>query len=130
MNYKTLKTLCLSISLTLVTSVLFAQQGVVTVNQNAEIPALLELKKQINTEDEDSNRYKIQIYSGLRPAAESAENRFDSAFNSWSSKLLYQEPNYKVWVGSFRTRIEADRAFIKIKKEFPNAFILKPKKKN
>ncbi|RLJ65701.1 sporulation related protein [Lacinutrix venerupis] len=130
MNTKSLKILCLSLGLTLSSSIIFAQQGTVTINQNPEISTLLELKKQINTEDEDSNRYKIQIYSGSRTRAESIENSFDSSFNSWSSKLVYETPNYKIWVGSFRTRLEADKALMKIKKKFPSAFIFKPKKKD
>ena len=129
MNIKTLKTLCLSFGLTLTSSFLFAQDGTVTVNQDPEISTLLELKKQINNENEDTDRYKIQIYSGSRQGAESKENSFDSAFNSWSSKLVYETPNYKIWVGSFRTRLEADKALMKIKKKFPSAFIFKPKKK-
>ncbi|APX99320.1 SPOR domain-containing protein [Lacinutrix venerupis] len=130
MNTKSLKILCLSLGLTLSSSIIFAQQGTVTINQNPEISTLLELKKQINAEDEDSNRYKIQIYSGSRTRAESIENSFDSSFNSWSSKLVYETPNYKIWVGSFRTRLEADKALMKIKKKFPSAFIFKPKKKD
>ncbi|OIQ15828.1 SPOR domain-containing protein [Lacinutrix sp. MedPE-SW] len=108
-----------------------AQEGSVKISQNEEITSLLELKKQINTEDKDSDRYKIQIFSGSRERAESMENSFDSSFNSWPSSLVYETPNYKVWVGSFRTRLEADRALMKIKKKFPTgSFIFKPKKKD
>jgi len=130
MNLKTLKNLCFSLALLLSSSVVFGQQGTVVINQQPEISTLLELKKEINIEEEDNDRYKIQIYSGSRQEAESVENNFDSTFNSWSSKLEYETPNYKIWVGSFRTRLEAERALIKIKKKFPNAFIFKPKKKS
>jgi len=130
MNIKPLKILCLSLGLTLTSSYVIAQEGTVTVNQDPEISAILKLKKQINNEDEDSDRYKIQIYSGSRQRAESIENSFDSTFNSWSSKLVYETPNYKVWVGNFRTRLEADKALLKVKKNFPSAFIFKPKKKS
>ncbi|WP_055435936.1 SPOR domain-containing protein [Lacinutrix algicola] len=130
MNIKPLKILCLSLGLTLSSSYVLAQEGTVTVNQDPEISAILKLKKQINNEDEDSDRYKIQIYSGSRQRAESIENSFDSTFNSWSSKLEYETPNYKVWVGNFRTRLEADKALLKVKKNFPSAFIFKPKKKS
>ncbi|AUC83280.1 SPOR domain-containing protein [Lacinutrix sp. Bg11-31] len=129
MNIKSLKILCLSLGLTFSSCIVLAQQGTVIVNQDPEITALLKLKKQINNEDEDSDRYKIQIYSGSRAKAESTENSFDGAYNSWSSKLVYETPNYKIWVGSFRTRLEADKALKKIKNKFPSAFIFKPKKR-
>jgi hypothetical protein len=45
-----------------------------------------------------------------------------------ASKLVYETPNYKIWVGNFRTRLEADRALVKVKSKFPTAFIFKPKK--
>ncbi len=121
----------MSLALTLTSSIVLAQQGTVVVNQDPEITTLLKLKKQINSEDEDSDRYKIQIYSGSRTQAESVENSFDNSFNSWSSKLVYETPNYKIWVGSFRKRIEAERALKEINKKFPTGtFIFKPKKKN
>ncbi|AEH01210.1 SPOR domain-containing protein [Lacinutrix sp. 5H-3-7-4] len=112
-------------------SVSNAQNGSLDISQDEEISNLLKLKKEINTEDNDTNRYKIQIFSGSRERAESMENSFDSSFNSWPSSLVYETPNYKVWVGNFRTRLEADRALMKIKKKFPTgSFIFKPKKKD
>jgi len=40
--------------------------------------------------------------------------------------MKYETPNYKVWVGRFRTRMEADRKLVKVKKLFPNAFLFTP----
>src|SRR5690554_1684608 len=83
------------------TGVNFAQQGAIIVNQDSEITRLLALKKEINTNEDASDRYKIQIFSGRRGAAESSEAEFKSNYTKWSSKLVYETPNYKVWVGSF-----------------------------
>ena len=47
MNYKSLKIVCLSLALLLTTGIVFGQQGTVDMNQNPEISALLQLKKQI-----------------------------------------------------------------------------------
>ena len=111
------------------TSISFAQQGEVIVNQDQKIATLLKLKKEVNSDENSSNRYKIQIYSGRRGNAEKAELDFKYSYGQWSSKVVYETPNYKTWVGSFRSRLEADRALLKIKRKFPNAFIFKPKKK-
>ena len=107
----------------------YAQQGDVSVNQDHEITKLLDLKKEINSDENSSSRYKIQIYSGRRANAEKAESDFRYSYDQWSSKVVYETPNYKTWIGSFRSRLEADRALLKIKRKFPNAFIFKPKKK-
>jgi hypothetical protein len=32
-------------------------------------------------------------------------------------------------VGNFMTRLEADRALLKIQKQFPNAFVFRPERK-
>lgn len=107
-------------------SVSNAQEGTVIINQDKEIEALLEIKKDIEI---SSDRYKIQIFSGAsRNAAEAARAKFTETYSDWSSSIEYQTPNYKIWVGNFRNRLEADRALLRIKKTFINAFIFKPKK--
>lgn len=105
-----------------------AQQGNVTINQDPAISTLLDLKTEINANDEGSRRYKIQIFSGDHSKAEEVITAFKYSYDEWSPKKVYETPNYKVWVGNFRTKLEADRALVKIKKKFPSAFPFKPKK--
>ncbi|MFG6684979.1 SPOR domain-containing protein [Mariniflexile sp. HNIBRBA6329] len=106
----------------------FSQQGSVVVNQDKKITTLLEVKKEMNKNEPDSDRYKIQIYSGNRSSAESAQREFNSNFTDWKATLEYETPNFKIWAGNYRTRLEADRALKKIKNKFPAAFIFRPKK--
>lgn len=107
-----------------------AQNGQLEVNQDPQINELLALKKQLNNTENTSGRYSIQVYSGNRQSAEKTKTEFRNNFDQWKVTLVYEEPNYKVWVGNFKTRLEADRAFVDIQKEFPSAFIFKPKPKN
>ena len=104
-----------------------AQQGTVSINQDEKITTLLDLKKSLN--EETTDRYKIQIYSGNRVSAQKAKEKFQSKYNSWNPSMVFETPNYKIWAGNFRTRLEADRALKQIKKNFSGAFIFKPKKK-
>lgn len=104
----------------------YAQEGHVSINQDEHIAKLLELKKSMN--DEDVDRYKIQIYNGNRQDAYAAQKKFSSVFSDWNPSIHFEQPNFKIWVGNFRTRLEADRALKRIKKEFSSAFIFKPKK--
>ena len=110
----------------LATSSCFAQQGHVTINQDQKISQLLNLKKEMNSNEV---HYKIQIYNGNRADAYEAQTEFKTSFSDWRSEIKYESPNFKIWVGNFRTRLEADRAIKRIKKKFPSAFIFKPKKK-
>ncbi|MFI1744460.1 SPOR domain-containing protein [Thalassobellus sediminis] len=111
------------------TTSIFSQEGTLSLNQDKKIETLLDLKKEINKNENDSDRYKIQIYNGNRLGAQTAQKEFKESFKDWSSTDKYEEPNFKVWVGNFRTRLEADRALKRIKTKFPSAFIFKPLKK-
>jgi hypothetical protein len=101
-----------------------AQEGKVTIDQDKDITTLLEYKKDLSTVD----LYKIQVFQGNRSGAEAAKIQFANLYNEWPTSMEYETPNYKIWVGNFRSRLEADKALIKIKKNYTNAFIFKPKK--
>ncbi|WP_397364717.1 SPOR domain-containing protein [Olleya sp. R77988] len=106
----------------------YAQQGTVVINEDPTIAELLEIKKTLNKDEKNSDRYKIQIYSGSRTTAESVKSKFDGSVGKWRSQLVFEAPNYKIWVGNFRSRLEADRALVAVQKKFGDAFIFKPKK--
>lgn len=105
-----------------------AQVGVVTVNQDEKIPEMLELKKTLEKENELSDGYTIQLFYGDLSGANEIQKEYKKKYTNWPSSIEYETPNYKVWVGNFNSRIEADRAQIEIHKNFPAAFILRPNK--
>lgn len=107
-------------------SSLFSQQAEVTIIQDERIPQLLELKAKMTRENKLSDRYKIQLYYGDLNEANRLKNRFDSRIGRWNSSIEYESPNYKVWIGNFRNRLEADRALLHIQREFPTAFVFQP----
>ncbi len=105
---------------------IFAQEGEVTIDQNKNITTLLEYKKDIKT----LNLYKIQLDFGSRSEAEALKEKFQNTFAQWPVEMVYETPNYKVWVGNFSTRLEADIALLQIKKKFSKAMVFEPKKDN
>ncbi|MDW5287313.1 SPOR domain-containing protein [Formosa sp. PL04] len=108
----------------------FAQQGNVTINQNDKIIKLLDIKKEMDKDENATDRFKVQIYSGNRATAEEWLAKYKGQFDQWEATLVYETPNYKIWIGSYRTRLEADRALREIKEKYPNGFIFQPKAKN
>lgn len=101
-----------------------AQQGEVNVDQDRDIDKLLEYKKDIKT----SKVYRIQVYQSVDPDKATREkSNFLNAYSQWPVEIVWNTPNYKVWVGNFATRLEADRALAKIKKKYMNAIIFQPK---
>lgn len=107
------------------TTIISAQNTQTGVDQPKAIGQLLEFKKDLSAID----FFKIQIYSGSDPSqAEKKKIEFMEIFDQWPVIIAFQTPNYKVWIGNFRNRIEADRAVVKLKKDFPEPLIIQPKK--
>ncbi len=100
----------------------------VTVNQDPRIKMLLDIKSKMEKDGEFSDRYKIQLYYGSLNKANEIVKASKDAFTEWDSTIQWETPNYKVWIGNYRTRLEADRALKEIHTKFPNAFIFKPEK--
>lgn len=115
-------------TLLLVSNICFAQEGMITINQDKNITALIEAKKEVVKYDDAAAKYRIQIYSGVRPTAESIQRDYNANFTEWKSSLEYEAPNFKIWVGGFQTRLEGESALKSIKSKFPTAFIFKPKR--
>lgn len=106
-----------------------AQEGHVTINQDERIPELLDLKTKMVKDSRIGERYRIQLYSGDNSKASKIIKEYRALYPDWPSTVVYETPNYKVWVGNFRNSLEADRALLKIKNTFPAAFRFRPEKK-
>ncbi len=106
----------------------FGQEGRVQVRQDSLIPQLLNLKTEMGKESRIGDRYRIQIFSGDNKKASDAIKEFRNLYSDWPSTIVYETPNYKVWIGNFRNSLEADRALTEIKKSFPAAFRFKPER--
>lgn len=86
------------------------------------------LNAQVEANDASSfNGFRIRIYLSSNPKAreESLETllRFNSRFPYIQAYRSYTTPNFKVSVGNFRTRVDAEILLREIKEEFPDAFI-------
>ena len=101
-----------------------AQDGKVSVNVDKNVSRLMAIKKEIH---KAQSNIKIQIYSGSRRNAEAKLMQFNLDFPEISTVMVYETPNYKIWSGDFRTQLEADRALIKVRKTYKEAFSFRPK---
>lgn len=72
--------------------------------------------------------YKIQVYSGNSELAKSTLSEFKQNFPGIDATIVFNTPNYKVWVGNFKTRIEAEKNLTDIRKKYSNALMMKPSK--
>lgn len=97
-----------------------------TVLQDPKFEQLLNEKRKINSSASINDRYKIQIYNGGSENAKKTLNDFKQNFGDIDATIVFNTPNYKVWVGNFKTRIEAERNLIEIKKKYNNVLLIKP----
>ncbi|MFI5158167.1 MAG: SPOR domain-containing protein, partial [Sphingobacteriales bacterium] len=66
-----------------------------------------------------SNGYRIQIFSGPnRKDAYSVQSKFQNRFPDTRTYLSYRDPNFKVKVGDFRSRLEAEKMIEEMKPAF------------
>jgi len=73
--------------------------------------------------------YHIQLYNGQSiNKARSVKADFQSKFPDDYIIIEWESPEFKVWAGEYESKLAADRALYKIRKEYPNAFIVNPKK--
>jgi hypothetical protein len=69
--------------------------------------------------------FQVQIYLGSdRQSAYDAQNLFKSLYPKTNTYIRYTEPNYKVQVGDFRNRGDAQRLMNELKTHFPGMVIV------
>jgi hypothetical protein len=107
---------------------LFAQDTKTLVQQDPKFEQLLNEKRKINASITVNEHFKIQIYTGTSETSKKTLNGFKRDFKNYDGTIIFSTPSYKVWVGNFKTRIEAERNLILLKKKYPNAFLIKPNK--
>lgn len=85
----------------------------------------------LRNESKKVNGYRIRIFfdnkRDSRTVSEETELRFRSLYRGYNTYRSFSSPFFKVTVGDFRTRTEASAALRQIKRDFPNAFIVKEK---
>ncbi|WP_395075008.1 SPOR domain-containing protein [Flavobacterium sp.] len=105
-----------------------AQSGKTSITQDQRFEQLLNEKRKINSSITLSDRFKIQIFTGDSETSKLALQDFRKKNKDIDATIVFNTPIYKVWVGNFKTRIEAEKKLQDFKKKYPNAFLIKPNK--
>ena len=107
---------------------LHAQNKNIISHQDPKVEQLLNEKRKSNTSLSINTRYKIQIFSGNSELAKKSLNEFKLENKNTEATIIFQTPNYKVWVGNYRTRMEAERNLMEFQKKYKNILLIKPSK--
>ncbi|RZJ50005.1 MAG: SPOR domain-containing protein [Chryseobacterium sp.] len=103
-----------------------AQDQNLTVNQDPKFEQLLNDKRKINTSIITNDTYRIQIFSGKSDEAKKTLSDFKREYTNIDGTIIFNTPNYKVMVGNFKTRIEAERNLAEIRQRYKSVFLIKP----
>ena len=85
-------------------------------NSNSEIKRLISKKRAYNSSY--GYGFRIQIYYGNETKARSLQSKFKVNFPDLYTKLDYDKPDWKVLVGNYKTKLEADKAVINFSEKF------------
>lgn len=100
----------------------------VSVEQDTKFEQLLTEKRKVNTYITTANLYKIQIFNGTNDESKKVLLQFRRDNKNYDATIIFNTPTYKVWVGNYKSRIDAERNLELLRKKFPNALIIKPNK--
>ncbi|WP_010251915.1 SPOR domain-containing protein [Myroides injenensis] len=109
-------------------STIQAQEKKTIVNEPNTITELMNMKKTYNSSITANDKFRIQVFYGKNSEAKEALQNFKSLYPEINATIIYNTPTYKVFVGNFKTRLEAERNLRIIKKDFPNSLLIRPSK--
>ncbi|MBM3402582.1 MAG: SPOR domain-containing protein [Bacteroidetes bacterium] len=105
------------------------EKGKVMVIKDPKIDSLISRRLELSRAGLAGNTvtlsgFRVQIFSGLdRQQAYAEQVKFKTQFPGINTYISYVQPNYRLRVGDFRTRLEAEKLMNELKKLYPSMFI-------
>lgn len=104
-----------------------AQNGVLILNQSPKIDTLVMKQRQIHVNDSTIDGFRVQIFMELGNDAlrhaDSIKSKFQEKNPDIPVYLIFGQPYYRLRIGDYRTRLEAENMYQQLKKEYKNAFV-------
>ena len=104
--------------------------GAFTLSLPVGLDQLIESYKKVNYTSTGLDGYRVQIFSesgnNAKEHAQQSLSEFNqSLFGNCLAYLIYQQPNFKVRCGDYRTKAEARRLLKQLSGQYPGAYIVK-----
>lgn len=110
---------------------LFAQMkddGHVQIIQDSRVDTLMKIFEEKNEMHPTISGSRVEIFfeagNYSKQKAMEAKSGFVQKYTEVPSYLIFHQPYYKVRVGDFRTKMEAQAFLKEIEKDYPNAFVV------
>ena len=92
------------------------------ITDNEKVKTLIKKKRTYNKEF--GFGYRIQLFNGLETNARKIKSRFSIENPNIKTYLRYSKPEWKIRVGNYKTKLEADKALNVFKENYPGAIII------
>ena len=103
------------------------KRGKLQVNKDSRLERLMKKQRDLYAANSTMNGYRVQIFMEIGndavSHAESVRGAFSAAFPELPVYLTYEQPYYRLRVGDFRNRVEAEKYVRLIKPQFNLAFV-------
>lgn len=86
------------------------------------IEDLIAKKKEFNKEF--SYGHRIQLYNGFEDEARAIQKKFKIDFPEIKTYISYKQPEWKIQVGFYKTKLEAERALLGFKRKYESAIVI------
>ncbi|MDG1039269.1 MAG: hypothetical protein P8H13_06860 [Polaribacter sp.] len=87
-----------------------------------EVKSLLEKKIEYNKKN--GYGFRIQLDNGLETTIKTTESEFQLIFPEIKTYIVFETPDWKIQIGDYKTRLEADKVLNEVKLKFPLAIIV------
>jgi len=101
--------------------------GSLNVSQDSRIDDLIEKQGKLYAIDSTMSGFRVQIFMEVGndaiEHAETTKKEFERQFKGIPVYLSYGQPYYRLRVGDFRSRVEAEKCLREIRGRYTNAFV-------
>lgn len=103
------------------------QQGTLRVNQDSRVERLMQKQRDVYAASNTMNGFRIQIFMEIGNEAVDHANvvkaEFEEQYPGLPIYLSYEQPYYRLRVGDFRNRVEAEKYLRILKPQYKVAFV-------
>ena len=100
----------------------------VFINEDAKLQSIINNHKSRNEHKQEIRGWRIRVYMGsgrnARDEANAIKLKIRNHYSDIEPHLVHHSPYFKILVGDFRTRIEAESFRKKLKREYPNCYVV------
>ncbi len=102
-------------------------EGYLNIEQDQRIEQLIQRQREIHVNDSTIDGFRIQIFmesgNDAVKKANDVMEKFQLKYPDIPIYLVFGQPYYRLRVGDFRTRLEAEKVHRTLVKEYKNAFV-------